>query len=231
MYRRVVCCFLLFVLSGCIFVPPSTLSPQPFATDTAPAPVTEEITPTLETETGGTPEIVYTLEPSITSTSELPQPTATIIVLPTPFIVSQYVLQTGSPQPTVNFLHPESACDWMGVGGQVFDTSGRPVSNLIIKLTGTLDGAVIELIALTGGAIYLGPGGYEFKLADLPTESSGTLWLTIYNDQGEAISDPITFTTFQDCDKNFILVNFAQVLSIKNGYTITMPIVEVNIIP
>jgi len=157
--------------------------------------------------------------------TEIPKATQ---VLPTPYIIFLYQLQPGTPKPIMNFAHPEAACDWMGVGGQVFDLAGNPVANLIVKLTGDLDGTPLEMIALTGGAIYLGPGGYEFKIADQPIETSGTLWLTLYDNQGKAISESLTFTTYASCDQNFVLINFSQKMIVKNGYKSFLPLVEVS---
>lgn len=151
--------------------------------------------------------------------------------LPTPYIELQYRLQPGSPKEMSNFIHPEAECDWMGVGGQIFDLYGHPVTNIIVKLEGTLNGKKLDLISLSGGSLNLGPGGYEFKLADHPKESDKTLQLTLYDAQGNSLSHPVYFSTSESCETNFVLVNFMQMWVIINGQKIMLPFVSGKAIP
>jgi hypothetical protein len=188
--------------------------------------------PTTRIETSS-PNVILPIEPSARIETLLPTigiatPTFEEIpqALPTPYIALLYRLQPGLPKVIPNFAHPDSGCNWMGVGGQVFDIDGNPVENVIIKLTGTLDNNVIEMIALSGGAIYLGPGGYEFKLADQPVKSRETLWLILFDERGKEISEPITFSTSEMCDQNFLLINFIQMLVVKNGSCFFLPFVN-----
>lgn len=145
--------------------------------------------------------------------------------LPTPIIVYEYVLQPGTPSAMPNFAHPESGCNWMGVGGQIFNAEGKPKMKSLVRLTGTLDGRNINYVALTGGAINLGSGGYEFKLADQPIDTRTVFQITILDDRSEPISQPFSFDTYNACDKNFILINFIQVIRIQNGMKLFLPAV------
>jgi hypothetical protein len=101
----------------------------------------------------------------------------------------------------------------MGVGGQVVDMNGAPVTGLIIRLGGDLPGIKIpdHFITLTGVAINYGRSGYEFKLADKPVASKKSLWLQLVNQAGGPLSDKLFFDTYDDCEKNLIIIDFKQV--------------------
>jgi hypothetical protein len=165
--------------------------------------------------------------PQLTSIPPTPQDDSTgqPEILPTLYIYTRYLLQPGSPTWIVNFVHPEAGCNWMGVGGQVFDLQANAVPNLVVKLTGTLNGEAVELIALTGGALNLGPGGYEFKLSDHPIASTETLWISVFDKDGNTISDPVAFSTYDSCDQNFVIVNFTEAYLIANGHKTFLPFI------
>ena len=83
-----------------------------------------------------------------------------------------YMFQRGTPAAIPNFIDSGAGCNWAGVGGQVFDQSGVPMSGLIVKVSGTLEGRQIQYYVFTGSSQHFGPGGYELKLADHPISSS-----------------------------------------------------------
>ena len=60
------------------------------------------------------------------------------------------------------------------------------------------------------GARQTGLGGYEFTLASQPVESSGTLCLRALDLSGKPVSDKFYFTTYQDCSKNMVMINFIE---------------------
>jgi hypothetical protein len=121
-----------------------------------------------------------------------------------------YILQPGTPVAVANFSHPEKGCDWMGLGGQVFNTNSEPVLYLVVEVGGTLNGANLSALALTGSATAWGPGGFEIKLADKPVESSGTVCVQFYDLGGTPLSDRVYLTTYLNCNQNAILVNMVQ---------------------
>jgi len=221
MIKRILILFLLSGLFGCV-LPDYNPSPSNTPSTTLSLPGTK-VVETPSTTIAPEVNTTETSQPSDSSTSQPSEPTQTPHVRLTPFITYRYALQSGSPKPMVNFAHPEEACNWMGVGGQIFDLSGNPATGLIVKLTGTLNGDAIDLLALSGGALYLGPGGYEFKVSDHPIESSGTLWLSLLDNQGNALSDPMAISTYAGCDQNFLLVNFTQVIIVENGFQLYLP--------
>ncbi len=121
-----------------------------------------------------------------------------------------YTLQSGTPVAVANFTHPDKGCNWMGVGGQVFNPESEPVLYLVVEAGGSLNGATISALALTGSATGWGPGGFEIKLSDKPVESSGTVWVQFYDLGGTPLSDRVYFTTYSSCNQNAILVNMVQ---------------------
>lgn len=108
-------------------------------------------------------------------------------------------------------MHPEAGCDWMGVGGQVFDLQSAPIQNLVIAVSGLLNGEALDRVSLTGIATQYGDGGYEVFLSDRPIDSRQSLWVQVQDLNGSQLSEKVYFDTFADCQKNLILVNFVQV--------------------
>lgn len=188
----------------------STISPTTSIdqmTPTAPgfptSPVIDTQVPLVVTETP-----VPILE--ITETRQLPEPAVTLPPTPTPRPEPFFTLQPGGPQPLVNIAKPESGCNWMGIGGQVFDLQGIPLVNYLVEVEGELSGQQISILALTGGAPQLGPGGYLLEIASQPIESNGMLYLQVLDLNSRVLSEKIFITTYSSCDKNLILVNFTQ---------------------
>jgi len=125
------------------------------------------------------------------------------------------VLHDGSPQyiPATSF-HPDVGCNWMGVAGQVIDVNGAPVQGLIVEVGGTLDGEKIgnpTILQATGLATAYGEAGFEIKLADKPIESIASVWIQVLDQAGLPLSEQISFFTFDDCEKNLIVIYFKQI--------------------
>jgi hypothetical protein len=110
-----------------------------------------------------------------------------------------------------NFIQPAAGCNWMGVGGQAFDLRGQPVSSLVVEVGGTLAGADVFHLELTGNETDLGPGGYLIVLSNRPIASIGSMWILLYDLDGQPLSNKIYFSTSQDCASNLILINFVEV--------------------
>jgi len=125
------------------------------------------------------------------------------------------VLHEGSPQyiPSIGF-NPGQGCNWMGVAGQVIDINGAPIQGLIVEVGGTLRGKNIgspTLLQATGLAKAYGDAGYEVKLADEPLGSNNTLWIQVLDQAGLPLSAKIRFNTYNDCERNLIIIYFKQV--------------------
>ncbi len=204
--------FLLIFLTSCSLLPmellPAKGSPVPtgiIITPAYPGLDTPVPTPSPADFLTATPLPIETDSPAfptLTPTKPLPiKPTATQRLL---------AAQPGSPISMPNFAHPELGCQWMGVAGQVFDSDGIPMEELVIEFGGTLAGQDVFGLTITGRAEVYGPGGFEFKLADQPKTSDGTIWARVYNYDGIMLSADTYFSTYADCDRNLILLNFVQ---------------------
>jgi len=142
---------------------------------------------------------------SAASATPIPSPTATAVAL------KPYQIQANSPVYLSNFAHQTQACKWAGVAGQVFDLSGAPAKNIVLVVSGKLNGANIYALGMTGTTHLYGSGGYEIVLGSTPVASTATLAMTVYGLDGVALSDSIPFNTVGDCQKNLTLINFKQV--------------------
>jgi hypothetical protein len=121
-----------------------------------------------------------------------------------------YVVQPGTPVGIQNFILPEAGCNWSGVGGQVFDQKGSPVSGLIIKINGTLEGNSVLVYAVTGSSLQLGPGGFDVYLSDHPIATQSVLSLQLLDVTGNPLTGSIPLDTFNECTQNLLLVNLVE---------------------
>ena len=131
----------------------------------------------------------------------------------TPIPLPPFAVHSNNPVRIPNIAN-EDGCDWMGVGGQVFNLENKPIINLGLHLEGTLDGNPVSLDTLTGSALDIGPSGYVFNLATQPIASEETLWVQLNDGSGNPLSEPVYFTTLDFCDSNngtFVMINFHQV--------------------
>ena len=123
----------------------------------------------------------------------------------------RYIPQPGTPIGIPNFVQPEQGCSWAGIGGQVFDQDGQPVSGLIVKVDGEIDGQEILIYSVSGGNTQIGPGGYLMKISDAPLASNGRLFLQVVNIDGSKISERIQLSTVSECNASLLLVNIRAI--------------------
>ncbi|MEX1071969.1 MAG: hypothetical protein WEC37_05015 [Anaerolineales bacterium] len=123
-----------------------------------------------------------------------------------------FAIQEGSPTALdSSVFHPELACNFLGIAGQVFGLDGLPISDMRVQVTGTLGGEPVSKLGLTGAATSYGDGAYyEIQLADAPVVSEGTLQIVLFDATDQPISDPVTFSTTDSCQQNLILINFNE---------------------
>lgn len=206
------------------------LNPDPTATvvltntvaATLPAGVTETIAateteaPTATSEVNSTEvptateEVTATVALTATATATATNaPTSTATATPTPN-TDLFEVQTGSPVFTVNFSHPEAACKWQGVAGQVLSKTGAPLTHYILKITGTYNGASINQIGLSGLVTNTpyGPGSFEFVLGKTPVDSDDLLTIQVFSPTGTEVLGPVSIDTFASCSKNLQIINF-----------------------
>lgn len=110
-----------------------------------------------------------------------------------------------------SLLKPNSGCNWVGVAGQVFDLQRRPVMGVRVWLRGTYNGKRVDLLSLTLESSPYGPSGFEFTLGDTPLNSTGQLSIQLLDQANIPISERVYFDTYEDCQKNLIIINFNQI--------------------
>jgi len=218
-----ICCVVSAVTI--IFVNPnSSLNPFPPPT-VNPASWTPTPTVTLR----------FTIVPSWTPTSSpmpptetptlvptyTPEPTAGMVVVPSstqepsnkPAGLYAFELQEGSPAAIAgDDFHQNADCNWSGVAGQATSLNGEALRGLFVELGGSVPGMdAVEKLAMTGLAPQYGQGGFEITLADKPFASADSLWIQLLDQQNLPLSDRIYFNTFDDCEKNLVIIYFCQV--------------------
>jgi len=197
---------------------------QPIVTPTTGEDIFFQITPTVlspPTSTS-TPFPTGTPTPQLLPTSTKSSSEPVLIPLPQGF--PPYVIQSGTPLTTFNFIRPEAGCNWMGVAGQAFNENGEPVVGLVVEVGGILDSKEILLLALTGGSKAIGPGGYEVPLLNRALETKGALWIQLYDLNGVPQSSRAFFNTYADCGKNLNVINFTE-LTAMLVYPLYLPLI------
>jgi hypothetical protein len=181
-------------------------------------PYTSEVinpTPSLTAINIFTSGSTVTPSQTITQTTTVTQtlsPTFTPTVTPSPTLELMPFILIGEPEFLSSALiRPSLGCEWLIIAGQVWDLQDAPVRGLTLHLFGELDGYEIDRFSLTGSATNYGESGYEFTLENMLVESQDTLFIQLVDSNGIPFSHPYVLETFNDCQKNLILVNFKQV--------------------
>ncbi|PKN99049.1 MAG: hypothetical protein CVU42_09280 [Chloroflexi bacterium HGW-Chloroflexi-4] len=178
--------------------------------------VTETAAPTATLEATGTeiPTATEEMTATVTSTATATAtptntPTSTATATPTQN-TDLFEVQTGSPVYTVNFAHPDAACNWQGVAGQVLSKTGAPLTNYILKISGKYNGLSINLIGLSGLVTNTpyGPGSFEFVLGTTAIASDDLLTIQVFSPTGTEVLGPVSIDTYASCSKNLQIINF-----------------------
>ena len=102
-------------------------------------------------------------------------------------------------------------CTWTGVGGMVMDTTAKGVNNVVVIVQGRINGQPFEGLTLSGLAPGYGAlGGYEVQLSNQLINTTGTLYIGLFDLAGQPLTDPVAFNTVADCGKNLIIMNFQK---------------------
>lgn len=174
--------------------------------------------PTIEATITNTPVPTFTIAPTNTAVllvapSKTPKPTATPTLTRTP---------TLSPTPKAPFsfgdpvyvastiIHPEQACNWLGVGGTVDDQNNSPIVGIVVRLTGRLDGKIVDMTNLSGINLEYGKSGFEFFLGTVPLNSRDDLYIQLLDQAGLPLSEKVYINTYNDCEKNLVLIRFKK---------------------
>ncbi|MCL4562960.1 MAG: hypothetical protein M1281_20395, partial [Chloroflexi bacterium] len=187
--------------------PPTRAASTPPPATPTPLPVADTQTPTAEPSEPPiliTPE--FNLDPLTT-----PEPSATPQGNAGGFPGYPFEVRGAPAVVDASIMRSDQSCDWAGVAGQISDLQLRPLVGMIIQLGGKLGVSPVNQQALTGTALQYGVSGYEFTLSDHPILTQGLLWVQLFDQAGLALSDKVYFNTYDDCQKNLILINFKQV--------------------
>lgn len=188
---------------------------------TQPVPdMTATIAPVETEEPVVTEPPVILPEETITPlpTEPTPMPTATTAptdppVVPTEEEIAElFAVQTGSPVFAPNFAHPEAACAWQGIGGQVLDTNGLPLANYILRVSGLYAGNPISLISVTGLVANnpYGPASFEFVLGSTAVDSTDALVIQVFDAAGDPVTKPLPLQTSSACSSNLMILNYIK---------------------
>lgn len=158
---------------------------------------TPTITPTSVTAETIAPTVVPTQTPTVT-----PSPTPELM----PFILIGEQENLSSA-----LIRPGLGCDTLIIAGQVWDLQDAPMKDLQLHLSGTLGGFVIDSFAKSGSAPNYGESGYEFTLDNMQMPSDESVFIQLFDSNGNPLSHPYAIQTFSECEKNLILINFKQV--------------------
>jgi len=195
--------FILLILGGAIWLMMLVFGWGPYEVD---ATATPSPTATLATS-ALVQDATTTLQPEDTLT---PTTAATLTQTPTPEPMP--FIPFGDPETlSSDLLLPNLGCDWLVIAGQVWDLRGEPVIGLTLHLFGELGGVEIDQQVVSGSAITYGESGYEFRLEGLVINSSDKLFLQLVDTNGLPLSNAVGLRTYEDCQKNMILVNLKQV--------------------
>ncbi|MFZ6019679.1 MAG: hypothetical protein ACOYXO_08715, partial [Chloroflexota bacterium] len=132
-----------------------------------------------------------------------PWPSPTPTPTPPPFIPLDQAPLFAPP-----FAHPEPACGWMGLAGQVFDEEGRPLNGIIVAVVGNVAGTDVDTLGFTGLAPAYGPGGYEVTLHN--GVAPGIFWVQLFDLAAQPLSEPLNFAMLTDCQTSLAVINFRQ---------------------
>ena len=182
-------------------------TPTPTATIILQPP-TWTPTPTLK------PVATRTKAPTWTSVALLITPTRTMTPTDTPIVDTATITLTAMPAAAdITYVasttqHPNLACNWLGIGGTVMDASNKPLTFQTIQLGGTLNGKAVTGLALSGNNAAYGVSGFEIKIADSAVDSTQTVWVQLFDNNGHLLTEKTYFDTYKDCQKNLVIIVF-----------------------
>lgn len=193
--------------------PPATPFPTPdllILTDTPiPVPATPTNTPEIPSQVPATTQPPATPDGgTLAATLGLSSqtPATTTEVTPEPNGGPSYVV---SGQQT--FTTHVDGCNGAYIAGNVTNINGSPEVFMTLRIGGTLNDVPVSDETFSGNAPNYSESGWEFKIADAPVTSTGTIFVQLLTKEGEAVSELIIINTSDICSENVTLVNFVQV--------------------
>lgn len=119
-----------------------------------------------------------------------------------------FTIQSGYPDYLPAFTRPDAGCAWVGIAGQVLDSFNQPLSGIRVHVTGSFNGLMIESTVTSGDHTAYGPAGFEIQVGTQAMDSQNSLTIQLLDDSGQPLSPAYPITTYADCQKNLILIQF-----------------------
>ena len=183
--------------------PTNTFTPSPTFTLSPTITLSATITPTpRDTDTPTvtyTPAASATFTPSPTPTG--PSPTFSPVPIPYPYILREEIAFAPNSFNTLG-------CNWQGVGGQVVDLSGNPVTNSLNIHVFDAEGSVDQKVAVGSSSLFNGQASWEVTVSS--AVNNRTYFVEVQSTIGTIISPTYNFQFPQDCSRNAAIVNFRQ---------------------
>jgi hypothetical protein len=191
-----------YVLTPTATITPLQMEPTWTPTATVVLSPTATLLPTIEAPPTITPA-------NLVPSTDTPVPTRTPTATPTP--KAPFSAASVNAIESVIIPHLANAsCNWQGVGGTVDDQNSSPIVGIVVHLEGMYAGKKVELTTVSGINQEYGKSGFEFMLGEKPVDSRDTLYVQLLDQAGLPLSDRVYFDTFDDCDRNLILVRFKK---------------------
>ena len=111
------------------------------------------------------------------------------------------------PDDIVTYIANEGNCDWSSIAGTVTDENGDPINGLTIRIENQTTQET-ETVPTGDDENRFGAGGFELQTGQTPQVEGYTVQLLSTTD--EALSDPLTVVTSDQCNQNVTVVNFQQ---------------------
>lgn len=144
------------------------------------------------------------LPPTITPVppTATPEPTATLTPLAVEVAATPARFEFALSS-TVTYAAWDGGCDWLGITGTVLDKGGAPLAGYQLRAQAAEGEAREAVTAITGA-----DGAFTLRLGDAPALAPFTL--TLYDLNGQALSEGYTVITGDRCDQNVVAVMFNQ---------------------
>lgn len=202
--------FLMLIFGGVVWLAMLIFGWGPYQAESVPETPIAAVTTESLLLPNHTATLTNTIPPTPTETlTPTPSPTVTPTATPE---VYPFVLIGEQEMMSNDLIRPGLSCDYLIIAGQVWDLQDVPVTDsATVHLYGTLGGFTIDRFALPGTAQVYGESGYEFLLEGLVIDSVESLRIRLEETNGLPLSHEYAIQTYEDCQKNLILVNFKQV--------------------
>ncbi len=200
-----------------LFVPAFPLNPWPPVARVALMTIAPTRTPAPTLPLTWTPTPVQTFRPLATRPTDTPVPTRTPLASHTP--TKSPMLPTKSPYKFTPVRDPVLVADkygaacgnWGGVGGQVLDLNGAPLTGISVVGWGGPISEQEKRVFVSGSDVrinkfYSGDGAYELYIG---APGDFDFFVVVY-ENGRPVSPVVKVRMVNDCSRDLALINFQR---------------------